>query len=195
MSRYIQDNTPVHCVKPPKVSDEPLFYFYDDIGEVKDYCDFVYTLDHAQPGDVIHVHLATGGGNMEAAIVMVHALMRTQATVIGYADAGVASAGTIILLACDEQVIAPFAHFLFHDGSLQSPGMKFSENLKQAKAICAIYAKLAYSIYSPFFTDDEISEILEGRDYYITAEDMAERVENAKLEFAKMDEEQLVEEE
>lgn len=160
------------------------FYFYDDIGDTKDYCDLVFTLDHAAPGDEIHLHLATGGGNMEAALVIVHAIMRTQATVVGHAEAGVASAGTIILLVCHDIIIHPFAHFLFHDGSLTSPGMKFSENLKQAQAIVELYAKITYSIYMPFFTEEEVSEILRGIDCYETAEGMNERVQRvfAQLE-------------
>lgn len=116
---------------------------------------------------------------MESAIVIVHALMRTKANVIGYADGGVASAGTIILLACKEIVISQFSHFLFHDGSLGVPRMKFSENLKQANAISELYSKLAYAIYGPFFDDDEIARILEGVDCYLTAEQMYERVQRA----------------
>jgi ATP-dependent protease ClpP protease subunit len=153
------------------------FFFYDDIGDTKDYCDLVFQLDHAAPGDEIHLHLATGGGNMEAAIVIVHAILRTQATVIAHAEAGVASAGTIIMLACENITIHPFAHFLYHDGSLTSPGMKFSDNLKQAQAIVELYAKLAYSIYVPFFTEDEVTRILKGEDFYVTSEDMGERVQ------------------
>lgn len=161
----------------PQTAPPNHFYFYDDIGDTKDYCDLVFTLDHAAPGDEIHLHLATGGGNMEAAIVIVHAILRTQATVIAHAEAGVASAGTIIMLACENIMIHPFAHFLYHDGSLTSPGMKFSENLKQAQAIVELYAKLAYSIYVPFFSEDEVTRILKGEDFYVSSEDMGERVQ------------------
>lgn len=167
------------------------FFFYDDIGDTKDYTDLVYTLDHAQPNDEIHLHLATGGGNMEAALVIVHAIMRTQATVVGHAEAGVASAGTIILLVCHDIVIHPFAHFLFHDGSLTSPGMKFSENLKQAVAITELYAKLTYSIYMPFFSEEEVSEILRGIDFYETAEGMQARVDRV---FAEIEAQAVIDE-
>lgn len=172
----------------PQAAPPNHFFFYDEIGDTKDYCDLVFTLDHAAPNDEIHLHLATGGGNMEAALVIVHAIMRTQATVIGHAEAGVASAGTIILLACHDIVIHPFAHFLFHDGSLTSPGMKFSENLKQAQAIVELYAKLTYSIYVPFFSEDEVTEILRGIDFYETSEGMQERVDRVFAEIqAKAD--------
>lgn len=167
------------------------FFFYDDIGDTKDYTDLVYTLDHAQPNDEIHLHLATGGGNMEAALVIVHAIMRTEATVVGHAEAGVASAGTIILLVCHDIDIHPFAHFLFHDGSLTSPGMKFSENLKQAVAITELYAKLTYSIYMPFFSEEEVSEILRGIDFYETAEGMQARVDRV---FAEIEAQAVIDE-
>lgn len=173
--------TPPQYVSPQAAPTQH-FFFYDEIGDTRDYTDLVYTLDHALEGDEVHLHLATGGGNLEAAIVIVHAIMRTQATVIGHAEAGVASAGTIILLVCHDIVVHPFAHFLFHDGSLTSPTIKFSENLKQAQAIVATYAKLAYSIYMPFFTEEEVTEILRGIDFYETAEGMVERVERVRAE-------------
>lgn len=178
----LQSPPPVYqgAVKAPPLH----FYFYEDITEPVNYCELVYTLDHAEPKDEIHIHLATGGGDMESAIVIVHAIQRTQATVIGYADGGVASAGTIILLSCQHIVVSPFSHFLIHDGSLGTPRMKFSENLKQAKAVCELYEKLARSVYGNFFTEDEITRILDGSDCYVTSEQMAERLE---IGFAKME--------
>lgn len=168
--------TPPQYASPPQAQPDMHFYFYDDIGETKDYCDLIYQLDHASEHDNIHLHLATGGGNMEAAIVIVHAIMRTNANVIAYAEAGVASAGTIIMLACHQIYVYPHAHFLFHDGSLTGPGMKFSENLKQAQAIVDVYAKLAHSIYVPFFTASEVDDILRGIDCYVSSDEMQERL-------------------
>lgn len=186
-----QPTTPPLYVSPPQSSPDQHYYFYDDIGDTKDYCDLIYNLDHANENDQVHLHLATGGGNAEAAIVIVHALMRTQATVTGYAEAGVASAGTIILLACHNVVVYPHAHFLFHDGSITSSGMKFNENLKQAQAVVATYGRLAHSIYEPFFTSEEVDGILDGKDFYVTSDEMIQRVAkgfailNAKVDESK----------
>lgn len=164
------------------------FYLYDDVTEPVNYCELVYTLDYAAEGDIIHLHLATGGGDMESAIVILHAIQRTAATVVGYG--GVASAGTIILLACHQVVVSPFAHFLIHDGSLGTPRMKFSDALKQAKAISELYEKLARDVYGPFFTDDEITKILEGSDCYLTSEEMVVRFDAG---FAKLNAEAALE--
>lgn len=153
------------------------FYFYDDIVEPSTYTDLAFTLDHAVEGDEIHLHFATGGGDMESAIVLVHAIRRTKARVVGYADGGVASAGTILLLSCHEIVISEFSHFLMHDGSLGTPRMKFSENLKQAKAISDLYSSLAHSVYGPFFSKDEINSILDGSDCYLKSHEMYERIQ------------------
>lgn len=179
-----KNNTPPQYVSPQQNPPQH-FYFYDDIGDPVDYCDFIYTLDHASENEEIHIHLATGGGDMETAIVIVHALMRTNAHVIGHADGGVASAGTIILLSCHSMVISPFSHFLFHDGSLGTPRMKFSENLKQAQAVSDLYSKIAYSIYVPFFTEEEVGRILDGSDCYQTSEQMDNRI---RLVFEKEEE-------
>lgn len=165
------------------------FYFYEDISDPENYCELVHSLDHAADGDLICLHLATDGGSMESAIVILHAIMRTKAHVVGYADGGVASAGTIIFLACHEHVIAPFSHFLFHDGSYGSMGMKFNESLKQANAISELYASLAYSVYGAFFDDIEIERILEGVDCYLTSTDMTIRIQRAVDDMGAMSDE------
>lgn len=155
------------------------FYFYEDIGDPVDYCELIHTLDHASEGETIALHFATDGGTMESAIVILHAIMRTKAHVIGYADGGVASAGTIIFLACHEYIVEPFAHFLFHDGTQGNSGMKFNESVKQANATSALYASLAYAVYGAFFDDVEIERILEGVDCYLTSEDMVFRIKKS----------------
>lgn len=155
------------------------FYFYEDIGDPVDYCELIHALDHAAHGETISLHFATDGGDMESALVILHAIMRTNAHVIGYADGGVASAGTIIFLACHEHIVAPFAHFLFHDGTYGHSGMKFNESLKQANAISELYASLAYSVYGQFFDNEEIDRILEGVDCYLTSDEMRRRIEKA----------------
>lgn len=139
------------------------FYFYEDISDPENYCELVHSLDHAADGDLICLHLAT--------------------------DGGVASAGTIIFLACHEHVIAPFSHFLFHDGSYGSMGMKFNESLKQANAISELYASLAYSVYGAFFDDIEIERILEGVDCYLTSTDMTIRIQRAVDDMGAMSDE------
>lgn len=176
MYRKLQEQLPPPVYQGVAPTPPLHFYFYDDITDPVNYCEIVYTLDHASQGDIINLHFATDGGSMESAIVILHAIMRTNAHVVGYADGGVASAGTILFLACHEHVVSPFSHFLFHDGSYGSNGMKFNESVKQANAISELYSDLAYTVYGEFFDDIEIERILEGIDCYQTSAQMVERI-------------------
>lgn len=177
--RKLTDTTPTYFVDAAVTNNH--FYFYSPIGDAENYIEFVHTLDNAQEGERVHLHLCTPGGDVEGALVIIHALLRTKAHVIGYAEGGVASAGTMILLCCHEYIVMPYAHFLFHDGSIFGGGGKFNENLKMMKATSELYAKLAYSIYVPYLEETEVDQILEGIDKYMSSEEMLERMERSAL--------------
>lgn len=164
---------PQHYLKPTPIPH--VFYLYDDIGEPSDYVDLIYHLDVAGPDDVFHLHIATGGGLLDSAIAIIHAIMRTQATVIGFADAMVASAGTLIFFACHSYCISPFSTFMLHDGSSGAIG-KLTDSIKNLHATRTLISDIAHQIYEPIFSSEEIDHILEGSDLYLTADEVLERI-------------------
>ena len=152
------------------------FYLYGEIqSDTQNYVDMITTLDYAQPNDIINIYINTPGGSVNTAISIIHAMMRSQANVMTHADGEVASAGTLIFFAGQSYIVYPFSHFMLHDASEGAMG-KISENIKRVHATSELINKLAYELYSPVFSDEEIDDILEGRDYYCTAEEMYDRI-------------------
>lgn len=167
----------------PQITGEPLAIKYNvrihtEIGGPECYVDLIQLLDTATENDVFNIHIATPGGDLDGALAIIHAINRTQALVVGHAEAIVASAGTIIFLACHRWTVNEFASFMFHDGSTVSAG-KFNETKKQIEAVTNLYNAIAKKLYGPFFTEDEIAKIMDGSDKYVTSEEMIERIDKA----------------
>lgn len=174
--QHSRDLAPTRYIEPLVIKHD--VYLYDDIGGPENYIDLIQAMDSASENEIFNIRVATGGGDLEGCIAIIHAIRRTKAQVIGFADALVASAGTIIFLSCHNWVVNEFASFMFHDGSTGVVG-KFNENTKMMNAINRLYRDIAEKIYKPFFTEEEITRILDGSDLYVTSDEMFERIKTA----------------
>jgi len=170
------------------------FYIFDCIGDPDEYVPMISIMDEASESDVVHLYLNTPGGNLASAISIIHAIMRTEATVIAHADGDVASAGTLIFFACQHKAVYPYASFMFHDGSGILDG-KINESMKSLTATNKLVKNLLGDLYFPFFSEEEIDEILEGKDVHLDAEEMTERLEAGEKILEEMMKEENDEEE
>ena len=153
------------------------FYIYGPVSsDINEYVDMITIMDIAEEGDEVHLFLNTPGGDLDTTISIIHAMLRTKATVITHADGHVASAGTILFFAGQSYVVSPYCHLLLHDGSSGNIG-KLNENLKSAVAASNLIRKLYFDVYYPFFTEEEIEGILDGGDHYCDSEELLERLE------------------
>jgi len=164
----------IHSRIQPKTIDH-IFYIYNEIEGPDSVVEIVEALDLAQEGDTIHIHIASPGGDLEGSIVLIHAMLRTKAHVVCHADGEVESAATLLFFAGREYVVNPFAHFMFHDASF-GVAQKVNEQRKRLESVTNLLQSICTFLYYPAFTYDEIDEILEGRDVYVTADEMVERI-------------------
>ena len=187
-----KDLSPHRYITPVAVKHD--VYLYDDVGSSENYVDLIQSLNEATENEIFNIHISTGGGDLDGAIALIHALRTTKAITIGFADSIVASAGTIIFLACQQWVINEFSYFMFHDGSGVIAG-KFNETAKQIEAIQRLYRQIADKLYRPFFSDEEIAKIMEGADLYLTAEQMGDRIAIAFPELVEDDDDVVLQQE
>lgn len=152
------------------------FYIYGPVSDdINEYVDMITIMDIAEECDEVHLFINTPGGSLDTTISIIHAMARCKAHIVTHADGQVASAGTLLFLAGSNYVVYPYAHCMFHDGSAGSIG-KINENLKNMISTTNLIRRLCYDIYFPFFSHEEIDEILEGKDYYCDADEMVERI-------------------
>lgn len=153
------------------------FYLHGPIEEIFEYNNLIATLDNCQENDIVNLFINTPGGCINTTISILHAMMRCRGTIVTHADGQIASAGTLLFFAGVHKVVYPFSHFMFHDGSMGNMG-KVNESLKNVSATSELLEKLTYTLYKPYFSEEEIDDILEGRDYYCSSEEMYDRIEN-----------------
>lgn len=153
------------------------FYINGPIVDVDDYVGLIDTLYMGKPNETIVLHLNTPGGDLNITMQIINAMKTSEADVIAIADGQVASAGSLILFAASSIGVQPYSYVMMHDGG-EGLGGKANENLKQAQFTSKLLSTMAHSIYEPFFTKDEIDAVLEGKDMWLTSEEVEERITN-----------------
>jgi|TARA_B110000967_G_C18899223_1_gene573302 ATP-dependent protease ClpP protease subunit len=157
------------------------FYVSGEIGQPQDYSEWIQTIRSAGPMDVIYLHLNSEGGDVMTTIQLMRALNESEAKVISSAEGLVASAATMLFLCGDQCEISDHSMFMFHTFSSFSYG-KSSEMQAQVKLEASWGANLVRQIYDGFLTEVEILAILDGRDHWMEADEVLERLKNKKEE-------------
>jgi len=92
-------------------------YLTDGIEEPAYYNELCHELRTAERGDTFTIHLNTPGGMVDSAFMIIDAIKASKAKVTGYLSGTVASAGTMIALACDKLEVADHTSFMIHNYS------------------------------------------------------------------------------
>lgn len=166
------------------------FYINDAIDDPEDYIDMIDSLYQGKPNETIYIHLNTPGGRLDIAMQLINAIKNSDCNVVGIADGQVASAGSLILFSCPNIAIMPYSYVMLHDGS-EGAGGKLNENLKQAMFSADLVKTLYNDIYFPFFTKEEINEVLNGKDMWVTSDELIKRVQNLQEEINNEFEEEV----
>jgi len=130
------------------------------------------------PDDVIEININSPGGMVDTAIAICEAMRNSQATIVTHVDGVAASAASLILLCGEYIYCGPHAEIMIHSGTTGYFGEP-EKIRKEAKFYEGRLAGIMKDYYSKFFTDEEIDEVIEGKDLYLTGEDMNERLRNA----------------
>lgn len=143
--------------------------YYDDVFQV---------LIEATENDFIHLYINTDGGYAATAIQFIHLISQCSATVIGHAIGEVASAGSLIFFSCHAHIVYPLSRFTLHIGSGGQRG-KTNDNLAWANADMEHSKMIFKAVYSPFITQKEMGEIVNGREMILFADDVQKRLDKA----------------
>lgn len=92
-------------------------FLSDSVEDPSNYDEFCYKLSKATVNDTFIVHLNTPGGIIDSAKMIYNAMVNSKAHVVVKCTGTVASAGTIISMAADELILAPYTAFMIHNYS------------------------------------------------------------------------------
>ncbi|CAL9971461.1 ATP-dependent protease [Vibrio phage D479] len=154
------------------------FYITGVIEEAEDYHTLLQCLATATERDLVYLHINTPGGNFATACQICDAILQSKAgAVVGCAEGEVLSAGTMIFLACNAWHVSDFSTFMFHTSSGGQLG-KMPDTLKQAESHKEHLNRVASILYSPFFDEVELNEIINlNQDAWLTPEEVTERLQ------------------
>lgn len=149
-------------------------FMRDAIDEPCNYNEMCYILAAAKRGSTIDLFLNTPGGIIDTAFMIADAIEQCKATVTAHLAGTVASAGTVITMACDKIVAAPHLSFMIHNYSGGMHGKGNELKARQTfvdKQITEAFKKY----YSGFLTEAEMGRVIEGTDLWMGTEEVVER--------------------
>jgi ATP-dependent protease ClpP protease subunit len=166
-------------VEPFEVKAIPLNQCYqctidDGFTDVRQFATLVDYLNNAQEGDIAHIRLSTDGGALHAIIPLIEAMRTTEAHIAMHVESDTASAGTILMMLAHEVYINPYTTIMIHTASYGFYGHSGNMDANVVHSTKSI-ERLVNEIYAGFLTPSEIARVLDGKEFYLTAEEAMER--------------------
>ena len=150
-------------------------YVTDQIDEPSVYNELCHRLRLAPASSTVTLHINTPGGIIDSAFMIIDAIKASKAKVIGCLTGTVASAGTIISLACDELIVGDHTTFMIHNYSSNGIHGKGHE-LKAYQEFTDRNLNSAFEVlYSGFLSPKEMQAVIDGRDMWFNTDEVAAR--------------------
>ena len=154
-------------------------YITDSISEPHAYNELCSLLTDASEAETFVFHLNTPGGIIDTAFMVIDAMKNSKAKTVAHLTGTVASAGTMIALVCDELIVADHTAFMIHNYSGGVSGKGHEMKLQQ-QFIDKSLNEAFNDIYLGFLTEDEIAEVIDGKDMWMDKNEVLTRFKNKK---------------
>jgi ATP-dependent protease ClpP protease subunit len=161
------------------------FYLIGSIDSAEKYMEWFDIIRHATEADTVKIYINSYGGDMFSAIQFMRVLDDTRAHVVISVEGACMSAATIIMLCGHSYEISSHSAFMFHNysgGALGKGGEMYDQIEFERKWSSAIWI----DIYEGFLSTTEIDEMLNGKDIWLTSEEVTSRLEEKMLAAQKL---------
>lgn len=153
-------------------------YLPDSINELDEHMDQIEAIRNASPDDVIEVYcISNKGGYVDTIVPLCNALATTPAHTVCFVEGHCASAGTFPSLVCDSVEVGAYASFMLHCAQGGTGYGTMVNSAESAKFFEKQYGALLEDIYSGFVTPEEARMLHDGRELYLSAEAIMERLQ------------------
>lgn len=157
-----------------KTGGYTMVYLTDSIQLPGNYNKLVHLLEHAGGHEEIVLKINNGGGAIDSAFMIRDAIRASQAIVHAELSGTVASASTIIALACHDITCGEYLSFMIHNYSTGMQGK--GHELKAYQNFTDRELNRAFKeIYAGFLTEDEMDKVIEGTDIWLNETEVMER--------------------
>lgn len=146
------------------------------------YDNIVDALDRASEGDVFIFNINSPGGRFDGLVSLLDAIENTQALVIGNIVGEAASAASIFALKCHQLRVSPYGEMLCHSSRYGFVG-KSADNVSHVMHTAKVTERFMRETYEGFLSEEEINQVLNGKELYLDAEEIVERLEQREEYF------------
>lgn len=134
----------------------------------------------ASENDVIEVYcLGCGGGSADSILMLLNALVETPAHTVTILEGHNASAASMPMMVTTEVRVGNYASVMFHSVS-GGVGGSMTNTAEAAKFYEQNYRNFFDDLYYGFLSSEELNLISNGREIYLDAEALQERLERRK---------------
>lgn len=154
------------------------FYILGVIEGPEKYLDLVQTLKTVEEHDTVFIYINSVGGSLHTTVQIINAIQSCNGTVVTCLEGEACSAATVIFLAGHKHIINPFGTFMVHKYSHGVEG-KGSDVAAQVKFAERFFEHFSHAIYGDLMTADEIGQMLDGKDFWFTSDEVLERLTNS----------------
>lgn len=151
-------------------------YLTGYIEDPEKYVEWFELFGGSTKNDIIKIHINSYGGNLYTAIQILTAMSESEANIICSVEGACMSAATLVFLHGDSFYISPYSAFMFHNYSSGTYG-KGGEVVAQVTFEKNLFGELMRKSYEGFLDVKEIEDIIEGKDIWMGAEEVANRLE------------------
>lgn len=144
------------------------------------------TIRMANENDIVHILINSQGGREDTMKAFLNVMAQCPAHIITEIESDCNSAATMIFLAGDEMRVTDDAEFMIHTGAYGTSG-KEGNVRQQVEFFAKSNARLMKKYYKHFLTDSEIEEVINGKDMWMDAEEIVQRLNNRQEIFDNED--------
>lgn len=159
------------------VSNEIIIPIDEVVQEASYYRNVAHAVSSATGDDVVKYRINSPGGRLDGLIALLHATVGTQATVVAEIVGECHSAASILALHCDEIFVGPYASMLCHSVRYGYVG-KSADVEAHVKHASKTTEKLMRETYIGFLSEEEIEDLLKGRELYLDSTEIIERLKD-----------------
>ena len=163
------------------------------VGGTSEHLEQLDAILSAGENDVVEVYcLGCNGGSADSIIMLLNALASTPAHTVTILEGHNASAASMPMMVTDEVRIGKYSSVMFHNVAGGVVG-NMTNTAEAAKFYEQHYNKFFADLYNNFFDEKELLLIQNGREIYLDAEEIQERLEARQEYFQKLEEDQAKE--
>jgi ATP-dependent protease ClpP protease subunit len=144
----------------------------------------IQMLMNAGEQDVAAFLINSPGGQLSGLLSLLEGLNMTEAHTVALLVGSVSSAASMFALHCDEVYVGENSTMLCHNVSYGTGG-KGSDVLAHVKHISSTANKLLRRTYKNFLTEQEINDMIDGKEIYLESDEIVERLKQREILRAK----------